>query len=611
MKASIHTVTIPIAVFILLGALSTSIIWSPTEEVATWAWNLSIILIPVIALLAQWKFAKERQMPLMITLTVIAILNTSIVIGSRLGAWTGQDWTRALSGNGLPDLPGKTVMGGLLLMLLVYALLQRWWRFSAGMADVLMMGLALGAVIGRIGCLVAGCCFGVPTDSNWGICYGPGTPAFQQQVARGLIAEDALSSTLLFPIQAFFIAGNLVIFTILWHFRKKISKPGALALLGFGLITLQRFGLEFIRDIATNRGSFGIVWAGMKSGQWIMLGLAIGSFIWFYFVQYSKRPKTATSPLPYAGPGPAMLAYALGVITIGGFLLRDLMTLDESMVILFSCLPAVWFLGRNLWKERKSGKMVFAPVSMLSATAILLMMPPIDSLPNKSYPGPWKQWLEIGGAGSFGNYKVISRDCSGDITSVETVNVQSYGVEVNSNWQRDLTHFQVSFRGVLGQAESSENFERIHNYRYSVIGLKGTANWELIGLSLGGFHRRHRYLDVLGTTYPEERFFYPALALRVGRLDKYFFDMRLFDEIPLGFANEPVFSMGLVNLGFGDPSGNSLLRTGFGVSSVGEPSFMLGGQFPFGKSGVTGSLSTYLGHANIVSLGLKYRLGEQ
>ena len=37
--------------------------------------------------------------------------------------------------------------------------------------DVFAPGIALGHVVGRFGCLFAGCCFGKPTTLPWGITF--------------------------------------------------------------------------------------------------------------------------------------------------------------------------------------------------------------------------------------------------------------------------------------------------------------------------------------------------------------------------------------------------------------------------------------------------------
>lgn len=598
--------------FLLIAfAFSTVIVWTPSDQDAALAWNLSIMLAPLLALVAQWKLSNERQFHMATVLTVIAIVNTSIVLGSRLGAWTGSDWIQVLSGAGLPNLPGKTVMGGLLLMLLVFMGLKRWWKLPVGLADVLVLGLPLAAVSGRVGCLVAGCCYGIPTESDWGISYGPGTPAFMHQSASGTLAEGATSTTLLFPIQLILIGGNLLIFMTLWLLRRKLSRPGLLAFLGFGLLTLQRFGIEFIREVATNRGSFGLMSGGLKLGQWVVLLMAIGSLVGFCILYLRENKKITTD---HSRASTSQLAYALGGMAIGGFLLRDLLTLDEAMVILVSCLPSIVLLGRMLWREHIAGQSVLAPASMLSIATILVIGNPLDTIPiRRPTSDEWKWWMEIAGGGSIGKYKEIdvSRDCDGNTTKeIFITNVSSGGGEVLSNWQRGSTKLQIGVRGTFGNAQSNDTNEFDNNYKYSSIGAIGSFEEEVVGLSLGVF-RRHRIFPDKVVNLPGSKTQYlPSLAVRLGRLDRFSLDARLFDELTLGFSNEPLFSSGC-NWGFDDPSGRSRLRVGFAVVSSAQSALHVSGQFPWGETGLSGSLSAYLGNATMFSFGLRYRFQER
>ena len=54
--------------------------------------------------------------------------------------------------------------------------------------DLFAPGLALGIAIGRIGCLMNGCCFGGPCDLPWAIVFPPESPAYTQQLDEGIIS---------------------------------------------------------------------------------------------------------------------------------------------------------------------------------------------------------------------------------------------------------------------------------------------------------------------------------------------------------------------------------------------------------------------------------------
>lgn len=51
-----------------------------------------------------------------------------------------------------------------------------WWKKLPlwRVADVLAPGIALGQAIGRLGCLMNGCCYGKPTSLPWAIQFPPG-----------------------------------------------------------------------------------------------------------------------------------------------------------------------------------------------------------------------------------------------------------------------------------------------------------------------------------------------------------------------------------------------------------------------------------------------------
>ena len=51
--------------------------------------------------------------------------------------------------------------------------------------DVMAPAMALGIAIGRLGCLLNGCCFGGVTDVSWGITFPVGSPAHVHQAAHG------------------------------------------------------------------------------------------------------------------------------------------------------------------------------------------------------------------------------------------------------------------------------------------------------------------------------------------------------------------------------------------------------------------------------------------
>jgi phosphatidylglycerol---prolipoprotein diacylglyceryl transferase len=67
---------------------------------------------------------------------------------------------------------GGVFYGGLIAAVAVALWYLRRHRMPVWtVTDVFAPGIALGHVVGRLGCLFAGCCFGRPTDMPWGITF--------------------------------------------------------------------------------------------------------------------------------------------------------------------------------------------------------------------------------------------------------------------------------------------------------------------------------------------------------------------------------------------------------------------------------------------------------
>lgn len=111
--------------------------------------------------------------------------------------------------------------------------------------------LTLGHGIGRIGCLLAGCCFGKETDWWWGI-HLHGAQRHPTQI-----------------IEALFLVG---LGLYLLKAKRTIPELASIYLLAYGSL---RFGIEFLRGDKV-RGEWGI----LTPSQWIsLLLMAVGSYL--------------------------------------------------------------------------------------------------------------------------------------------------------------------------------------------------------------------------------------------------------------------------------------------------------------------------------------------
>lgn len=139
--------------------------------------------------------------------------------------------------------------------------------------DAASPGLALGHALGRIGCFLAGCCWGIPAPEPWGI-------ALPQALA-------APRGVPLLPVPLYEAAGNALLCAGLLLYRKKKPRrtPGSSTGLYLSAYAVLRFLLEFLRgDEARGR------WGALSAGQWNALAaLLLGLWLLVRIVEIEIR----------------------------------------------------------------------------------------------------------------------------------------------------------------------------------------------------------------------------------------------------------------------------------------------------------------------------------
>jgi phosphatidylglycerol---prolipoprotein diacylglyceryl transferase len=139
-----------------------------------------------------------------------------------------------------------------------------FWKAS----DMAGMVIPIGIGFGRMGCLLAGCCFGKNWHSHWALSFPPHSPASEFQHRAGLLESPFEPSLPVHPTQiyesaaCFGIAALLILYV---HGRKRYD--GQVFLAFVALYAAARFVLEFWRS--DDRGQL----IGLSTSQLIGLGL--------------------------------------------------------------------------------------------------------------------------------------------------------------------------------------------------------------------------------------------------------------------------------------------------------------------------------------------------
>lgn len=164
-------------------------------------------------------------------------------VGSKLlTAWDypgfySSDWTHFLSDQILGR--GGVFYGGFLLAVACSAAYCRLvdlpgWQ----VADAVAPGLALAQGLGRVGCFLAGCCWGTPTELPFGV-------TFRSELAHNLTGVPL--QVRLHPTQLYEATLVLSAIPFLMWLRKKRSFFGQVILVYVLFYAVARFFLEFLR----------------------------------------------------------------------------------------------------------------------------------------------------------------------------------------------------------------------------------------------------------------------------------------------------------------------------------------------------------------------------
>ena len=145
-------------------------------------------------------------------------------------------------------LPLGLLLGGLLALARCGVAGISWRAVGDGLA----VFESVMSTIGRLGCLLAGCCMGgacPPWMSAICLRYPRGTPAFDDQVAAKLLDPASVLSLPAHPLPAYFALAALLILTVLLLLLRYGAPAGSL-LTVFGILwPPAKIGLEAIRAV--------------------------------------------------------------------------------------------------------------------------------------------------------------------------------------------------------------------------------------------------------------------------------------------------------------------------------------------------------------------------
>jgi phosphatidylglycerol:prolipoprotein diacylglycerol transferase len=177
---------------------------------------------------------------------------------------------------------GGVFYGGLIAAVAVGFFLVRRYKLNIwSTGDLMAPGIALGHVVGRFGCLFAGCCYGRPTDVAWAI-------TFTNPIANANVGTPL--NIPLHPTQLYDAGAELLILGVLLLTERK-GKPfaGRTFWMYIGLYAISRFIIEYFRgDIQR-----GTVFGDISTSQFVSLLLVPAAMVMLWFLRRQPQPTAA------------------------------------------------------------------------------------------------------------------------------------------------------------------------------------------------------------------------------------------------------------------------------------------------------------------------------
>ena len=233
-------------------------------------WVTPFGLIFLSAILVSWWFARRNAGSVRIDGSHIdVLLPVAVIVGTAGGALLSRvmPMDSMIAGEAMQADVRVRLFGMLGFGALAVFFYSRITSLSfRRLLDVFALPTIAGLMIHRIGCFLAGCCWGDLVSNEpvtrfatqvqtlpflggltSGIQYPPASLAYEQHLAMGLIEPGALASLPVYPVQLFEGALLLGLLLVLRRFPWQRLPQGLLTVLVICAYAVMRFFLEYLR----------------------------------------------------------------------------------------------------------------------------------------------------------------------------------------------------------------------------------------------------------------------------------------------------------------------------------------------------------------------------
>ena len=498
----------------------------------------------------------KRKYPMPQWTLLIAAGMFVFIIGTKLFTYTAAQWNMVFHSLRFPEANGKTILGGLIMLVPGILLLKKILRFHYPVLDLVALVLPLAMALQRVGCLLNGCCFGRPTSLPWGIVYGRHSHTFYAQLNDGLVTIYDHNALPVHPTQAYQVIGCLLIALIAWKLRKTWKQPQSQLPFIMALYGLVRFLDEFLRAPAADLVGTRMV-MGLSMVQWYVAA-GIGLLLAITWLLEKRKHSIRTVQMKPISQIFVLLLNISCILSL--FSIRNWLSPAEySVISLFFLISLSSLLGAYCIRLSNPGFRWLIPV-LLPAGMLLMAQSPY--IPDENTGKIIYHEISLGGL--FANYQQEVSQYLGsdggcpDYSQPELREYNNYTLGLRYSYNEVYSRsrkFSFKLTGFFGYdnvrvIDTSRTFDEITGgispfFQY---------DWNWVGIG-GGFNLgKLRYADIdrdsdgLDTyeweNSPGEYNVMPQLNLRIGPKEQAYLDMNLSNNFPSSCPMS-FFSVGL------------------------------------------------------------------
>lgn len=472
------------------------------------------------------------------------------VIGCKIFVFSHENWSEFVRSGEVSKVTGRSLIGGLLFGLGGIVLAVRWFRLPWTVLDSFALLIPVTLLFQRIGCFLAGCCYGTPTSLPWAVTYGEEYHAFHDHVAAGVADAAATQALPVHPVQLYEVAGCiLIIMIVTWVTKTGLFKAdGSLLLFSTMLYGIVRFCDEFFRAAHMPLAM------GLNKVQWLVA--LIAAFCLVMIVVAERKPATPGQSLREGNTFRSEFLFFLligGLYSVSWSVLDTLEVLALYPVMVFSTLSVLVSAFQHF--TFPATRMAMGAMLMLSLS-LMSQIAPEKERKNLEQHHYYTIAVDMLAGKHTLNEELVGGDCDGNPSYTLASFQEKYvagGLNVSRTdvyGTRKLSYGIGSQIGKLEErGESNINSQREINFYAITPYVRYDLNYFGIGggVSIGDMPVIRNRFDKEQATLIRRYHVYPQFYVRGGSLQKFFGEFR-FGE---GFAGAFPASQYQVLAGYG------------------------------------------------------------